>query len=169
MRPFVRGIDSVCLAVLCGGVFCRLGKCQLVLAVGKRCLRHKRRRWRPRRRSTKRRRLLRRAPAEIDPASVNMERAEDALVELDGEHDEDRAAASEERLTKPQSTAEYPSPWQTVKNGTHRAENATASAWHKTVAAVTPGSNAPKQQVAATAPARRIGGIGCGDPRSPKA
>jgi hypothetical protein len=39
-----------------------------------------------------------------------------------------------------------------MKNGTHRMENATASAWHKTVNAVTPGSDQPKQQVAQQQP-----------------
>jgi hypothetical protein len=54
--------------------------------------------------------------------------------------------------TKPQSANTAPSPWQSMKNGTHRVENATASAWHKTVNAVTPGSDQPKQQVAQQQP-----------------
>jgi hypothetical protein len=60
--------------------------------------------------------------------------------------------AAKNAWTKPQSTATASSPWQSVKNGTHKVENATASAWHKTVNAVTPGSDAPKQQVAEQQP-----------------
>jgi hypothetical protein len=52
--------------------------------------------------------------------------------------------------TQPKPT--YPSPWQTVKNGTKHVENATTNAWHKTVSAVTPGSSEPKQAVAQQQP-----------------
>jgi hypothetical protein len=51
-----------------------------------------------------------------------------------------------------QPKKEYPSPWQTVKNGTRHAENATANAWHKTVGVLTPVSSEPKQQVAQQKP-----------------
>jgi hypothetical protein len=60
--------------------------------------------------------------------------------------------AAKNAWTKPQSANTAASPWQSVKNGTHHVENATASAWHKTVHAVTPGSDEPKQQVAAQTP-----------------
>ncbi|HEY4232362.1 MAG TPA: hypothetical protein VGM76_02970 [Lacipirellulaceae bacterium] len=65
-----------------------------------------------------------------------------------------QAAASPEKnaWTKPKSTNTAPSPWQSVKNGTHHVENATASAWHKTVGVFTPASEQPKQQVAQQQP-----------------
>ena len=50
------------------------------------------------------------------------------------------------------STNTSPSPWQSVKNGTKSAENATASAWHKTVGVFTPAKEEPKQQVAQQQP-----------------
>jgi hypothetical protein len=50
------------------------------------------------------------------------------------------------------STNTSPSPWQSVKNGTKSAENATASAWHKTIGVFTPAKEEPKQQVAQQQP-----------------
>jgi hypothetical protein len=40
---------------------------------------------------------------------------------------------------------DYPSPWQTVKSGTKHVENATASAWQKTVGVFTPAKSEPNQ------------------------
>jgi hypothetical protein len=39
-----------------------------------------------------------------------------------------------------------------MKSGTHSVENATSSAWHKTIGVFTPASEQPKQQVAQQPP-----------------
>jgi hypothetical protein len=63
-----------------------------------------------------------------------------------------KAPPAPNKWAQAQPKKEYPSPWQTVKNGTRHVENSTASAWHKTVGVFTPSSSEPKQQVAQQKP-----------------
>jgi hypothetical protein len=152
MRPFVRGFCSVCLAVLCGGVFVGSAGASWYWPWGSDA-------------ATQATPVAAAPPLhQATPATSASTGGKSILhpstwsapkmpwSSSSASTTKTAPPPAKNAWTKPQSTAEYPSPWQTVKNGTHRAENATSSAWHKTVAAVTPGSDQPQQQVAQQQP-----------------
>jgi hypothetical protein len=56
-----------------------------------------------------------------------------------------KAEANKNKWAEKTPVVPKPSPMQSVKNGAHSVANSTKSAWHKTVAAVTPGDKSAEK------------------------